>query len=165
MLSVLLVCLMGSLQASSQNRLLAALPEPVRAPRAVFGNTAESVGAAVGKIPITATLESIENPHIPIPNARLTLDYTGIVVTLLIGTYRGTSGLQAVEVTDPSWLRRLNVPAIRSEAEALLGRGIRTTGAELVYEDSRDSDIGPATLTLSFEGTRLVRARWTYPYD
>jgi hypothetical protein len=164
MLSVLL-CFLGSLQATTQARPLTALQELVRVPRTVFGNTAESVGLAVRKVPTTATLESIENPHVPVPNARLTLDYTGIVVTLLIGTYRGTSGLQTVDVTDPSWLTRFNVPTTRSEAEALLGRGIRTTGAELVYEDSRGSDIGPATLTLSFEGTRLVRARWTYPYD
>jgi hypothetical protein len=87
-----------------------------------------------------------------------------LVTTLIVSTWKGATGLESVEITDMTWLKKLDLPLplTRAEVVASLGAG-RVRGTTLVY--AQQSEIGPTSLTLTFNGDQLVKAVWSYPFD
>jgi hypothetical protein len=155
--------------------LIVALQVPVtpaakaalHAPRERIGGTYQSLTAVVGERVRRFDVRAFENPHTDIPGAQYTVDYGGITVTFFSDPSSSGILVTAVDVTDMKWLAPLGVTlgGTRSEADARLGRPLRSDAATLHYEDEEGSDIGPTTMTLSFEDNRVVRVRWTFPWD
>jgi hypothetical protein len=139
----------------------------IHAPRERIGGTYQSLTAIAGERVRRFDVRKFENPHTDIPGAQYTVDYGGITVTFFSHPLSSDILVTAVDVTEMKWLAPLGITFgdTRPAIEARLGRPIKSDAATLHYEDEEGSDIGPSTLTLSFDGQRLRRASWTFPWD
>ena len=139
----------------------------IHAPHERIGGTYQSLTAIVGERVRRFDVRKFENPHTDIPGAQYTVDYGGVIVTFFSHPSSSDILVTAVEVTDMKWLAPLGVTLgdTRPEIEARVGRPLTSDAATLHYEDEEGSDIGPTTMTLSFLDNRLVRVKWTFPWD
>ena len=139
----------------------------IAAPAARLGRTYQSLEAVLPPRVRTFNVVPAPSPHAQILHAQWTADYGGIEIKFFNSPASSSILVTAVTVTDPKWLKNLgvNIATSRFEIEKQLGAPLKSTGTTMTYEDEEGSDIGPSTLTLRFDGDRLIRASWTYPWD
>jgi hypothetical protein len=139
----------------------------IHAPASRLGRTYESLEHVLPPPVRRFTVAPFENPHAEVLQARWTVDYGGIDVTFLASPSSTSILVTEVTVTDLKWLKVLGVDIARSrfEIEKRLGAPLTFDSRTMRYEDEEGSDIGPSTMTLHFDGDRLVRASWAFPWD
>ena len=150
-----------------QHPLSPAAKTAINTPQARMGRTYQSLESVFGAGVRRFDVKAFQNPHSDMPGAQYAVDYGGIVVTFFSNPSSSDVLVTVIDVTDMKWLAVIGVrlEGDRTELERRFGRALRSDVASLHYEDDEGSDIGPATLTLSFRDNKLVRARWTFPWD